>query len=92
MEIKSPESCQFDILSLGEILLRLDPGNVRGRTTRRFDVWEGGGAKDNMGKSVFARGALLSWMFCPTRREPEAVMASDWLELAVAVWVNWSFL
>ena len=43
MEIKSPESCQFDILSLGEILLRLDPGNVRVRTTRRFDVWEGGG-------------------------------------------------
>jgi len=43
MEIISPDSCQFDILSLGEIMLRLDPGNGRVRTTRRFDVWEGGG-------------------------------------------------
>lgn len=42
-------------------------------------VWEGGGAEDNMAKSVFARGALLSWMFCPSRREPEAVVATDWL-------------
>jgi len=43
MEIKSPDSCQYDILSLGEIMLRLDPGNGRVRTARRFDVWEGGG-------------------------------------------------
>ncbi len=43
------------------------------------NVWEGGGQPDNMSKSVFARGALLSWMFCPTRREPEAVEATDWL-------------
>lgn len=42
-------------------------------------VWEGGGQPDNISKSVFARSALLSWMFCPTRREPEAVEASDWL-------------
>ena len=47
--------------------------------TEEVAVWEGGGQPDNMSKSVFARGALLSWMFCPTRREPEAVMANDWL-------------
>jgi 2-dehydro-3-deoxygluconokinase len=43
MDIKSAESCQFDILSLGEIMLRLDPGDGRVRTARSFDVWEGGG-------------------------------------------------
>ena len=43
MEIKSADACQFDILSLGEVMLRLDPGNGRVRTTRHFDVWEGGG-------------------------------------------------
>ncbi len=43
MEIKSPNSCQYDILSLGEIMLRLDPGNGRVRTARNLTVWEGGG-------------------------------------------------
>ena len=37
------QSCAYDILSLGEIMLRLDPGDGRIHTTRRFDVWEGGG-------------------------------------------------
>ena len=43
MKIKSADECVFDILSLGEVMLRLDPGQGRVRTTRRFDVWEGGG-------------------------------------------------
>lgn len=43
MKIKSAESCQFDILSLGEVMLRLDPREGRVRTARQFDVWEGGG-------------------------------------------------
>ncbi|AQQ08646.1 5-dehydro-2-deoxygluconokinase [Sedimentisphaera cyanobacteriorum] len=39
-----PESeCKYDILSLGEIMLRLDPGENRIHTTRQFNVWEGGG-------------------------------------------------
>ncbi len=41
--IKSAESCQYDILSLGEIMLRLDPGEGRVRTARQFRAWEGGG-------------------------------------------------
>lgn len=39
-----PESeCKYDILSLGEVMLRLDPGENRIHTTRTFTVWEGGG-------------------------------------------------
>jgi 2-dehydro-3-deoxygluconokinase len=34
---------RWDCLSLGEVMLRLDPGEGRIHTTRRFDVWEGGG-------------------------------------------------
>jgi len=37
------EQCRFDLVSLGEVMLRLDPGDRRIRTTREFDVWEGGG-------------------------------------------------
>jgi 2-dehydro-3-deoxygluconokinase len=43
LEIKSPDSCKYDLLSLGEIMLRLDPGEGRVRTAREFKVWEGGG-------------------------------------------------
>ncbi|MFI2793964.1 PfkB family carbohydrate kinase [Haloferula sp. A504] len=41
--LRPADSVAFDIISLGEIMLRLDPGDGRVRTTRRFDVWEGGG-------------------------------------------------
>jgi len=35
--------CRWDCLSLGEVMLRLDPGEERIHTTRHFAVWEGGG-------------------------------------------------
>ena len=41
MKIKS--EARFDLISLGEVMLRLDPGNGRVRTARSFDLWEGGG-------------------------------------------------
>jgi len=36
-------NCRWDIVSLGEVMLRLDPGEERVTTTRHFRVWEGGG-------------------------------------------------
>lgn len=42
-EIKSKEDCRWDLVSLGEVMLRLDPGDKRIHTTRNFQVWEGGG-------------------------------------------------
>ncbi len=41
--LKSKESCLWDAASLGEIMLRLDPGDCRIHTARDFKVWEGGG-------------------------------------------------
>ena len=43
LDIKSAASCRYDLVSLGEIMLRLDPGSGRIHTTRSFKVWEGGG-------------------------------------------------
>lgn len=37
------EECAFDAVALGEVMLRLDPGEGRIRTARTFRVWEGGG-------------------------------------------------
>ncbi len=43
IQIKPAGSCAYDLLALGEIMLRLDPGEGRIRTAREFKVWEGGG-------------------------------------------------
>jgi 2-dehydro-3-deoxygluconokinase len=43
LDIKPASACTFDQISLGEIMLRLDPGAGRIRTARQFRVWEGGG-------------------------------------------------
>ncbi|HON91034.1 MAG TPA: sugar kinase [Sedimentisphaerales bacterium] len=43
LEMKAPSECKYDILSLGEVMIRLDPGDERIHTTRTFRVWEGGG-------------------------------------------------
>ncbi len=41
--LRNASGCRFDAASLGEVMLRLDPGEGRIRTARRFSVWEGGG-------------------------------------------------
>ena len=43
IDVKPASACKYDILSLGEVMLRLDPGAERIHTTRHFRVWEGGG-------------------------------------------------
>jgi len=43
VDIKPKSGCKYDIVSLGEIMIRLDPGDERIHTTRHFRVWEGGG-------------------------------------------------
>jgi 2-dehydro-3-deoxygluconokinase len=43
LNIKSDGSCKYDLVALGEIMLRLDPGEGRVRTARELKVWEGGG-------------------------------------------------
>jgi len=43
LTIKPKESCLYDLVSLGEVMLRLDPGEGRIRCARQFRAWEGGG-------------------------------------------------
>lgn len=43
LNIKQKEECAFDLVSLGEVMLRLDPGDARIKTARSFRAWEGGG-------------------------------------------------
>ncbi len=43
LELRAADECRWDVVALGEVMLRLDPGDARIATTRRFQVWEGGG-------------------------------------------------
>lgn len=43
IKVKSKDECRWDCVSLGEVMLRLDPGEKRIHTARNFQVWEGGG-------------------------------------------------
>lgn len=43
LELRDAADSQYDIVSLGEVMLRLDPGEGRIRTARNFRAWEGGG-------------------------------------------------
>src|SRR5674476_841282 len=43
LSIRPASECRFDAVSLGEVMLRLDPGEGRIRTARSFRAWEGGG-------------------------------------------------
>ncbi|MBI4979171.1 MAG: sugar kinase [Spirochaetes bacterium] len=43
LTIKPKNKCRWDEASLGEVMIRLDPGDTRIKTAREFKVWEGGG-------------------------------------------------
>ena len=43
LNLRDESECRYDALSLGEVMLRLDPGEGRIRTARQFRAWEGGG-------------------------------------------------
>ena len=61
MTIRPADQCRFDVLTIGEVMLRLDPGEGRVRTARTFRVSEGGG-EYNVGRALrrcFGQRAVL---------------------------------
>ena len=43
LAVRPADECRYDAVALGEVMLRLDPGEGRIRTARELRVWEGGG-------------------------------------------------
>ena len=43
LAIRGADECRWDLVSLGEVMLRFDPGEERIARARSFRVWEGGG-------------------------------------------------
>ncbi len=39
IQLREKSLCKYDLIALGEIMLRFDPGEGRIRTAREFKVW-----------------------------------------------------
>ena len=63
MLLRPPESCRYDLVALGEVMLRFDPGDGRIATTRTFAVSEGGGEYNvarGLGRCFGLRTAIVT--------------------------------
>jgi 2-dehydro-3-deoxygluconokinase len=63
LSIRPASECRFDAVSLGEVMLRLDPGQGRIRTARSFQAWEGGGEYNvarGLRRAFGLRGAIVT--------------------------------
>ena len=61
--LRPATDCRYDAVSLGEVMLRLDPGEARIRTARSFHVWEGGGEYNvarGLRRTFGLRGAIVT--------------------------------
>ncbi len=61
LQMREAEECAFDLVSLGEIMLRLDPGEGRIRNARQFRVW------GTSARVALPRAARSATVKCSTR-------------------------
>jgi 2-dehydro-3-deoxygluconokinase len=91
IELRPENECKYDILSLGEIMIRLDPGFERIHTTRSFKVWEGGGEYNvarGLKRCFGKRAAVVSAIpDCPVGRLLEDLMFQGGVNLEYVKWV-----
>jgi 2-dehydro-3-deoxygluconokinase len=92
LNIKPPEECKYDILSLGEVMLRLDPGNERIWTARSFKAWEGGGEYNvarGLRRCFGLRAALVSALVDnPVGRLLEDLLLQGGVDISNVKWVK----
>ena len=90
IELKSKESCAWDAASLGEIMLRLDPGDGRIHTAREFRAWEGGGEYNVMRALRRCFGmrttAVTSFADNPVGRLVEDFMLQGGVDTSHVIW------
>lgn len=91
LTVKPKSQCKYDILSLGEVMLRLDPGDDRIHTTRTFRVWEGGG-EYNVARGLrrcFGKSAAVVTAIAdnPVGRLLEDLMLQGGVDLGYVKWV-----
>ncbi len=90
MKIKQASDCHWDLLSLGEVMLRLDPGAGRIHTARNFDAWEGGG-EYNVARGLrrcfgYRTGIITALADNPIGRLIEDLMLQGGVDLSLVRW------
>jgi len=89
--LKAAASCRFDQVSLGEVMLRLDPGDGRIHTSRGFRAWEGGGEYNvarGLRRCFGLRTAIVTTLADnPIGRLIEDLMLQGGVDLSQVRWV-----
>ncbi len=90
---KSADQCRFDQVSLGEVMLRLDPGEGRIHTARHFTAWEGGGEYNvarGLRRCFGLRTAIVTALADnPVGRLVEDLMLQGGVDLSYLRWVKY---
>ncbi len=88
--VMSAAECRFDLVSVGEVMLRLDPGEGRIHTTREFRAWEGGGEYNvarGLRRCFGLRTAIVTALADnPVGRLVEDLMLQGGLDLSFLRW------
>ena len=92
LELLPEERCRWDLVSLGEVMLRLDPGDGRISTTRTFQAWEGGGEYNvarGLRRCFGLRTAIVTALVDnPVGRLVEDLMLQGGVDLSHLRWVE----
>ena len=92
LTLRPAETCRYDALALGEVMLRLDPGELRIRTARSFTAWEGGGEYNVVrGLSrVFGQraGVLTALVDDEVGRLIESLMMAGGVDTSLISWAD----
>ncbi len=91
IELRPAGSCRWDLVALGEVMLRLDPGEGRIATGRMFQAWEGGG-EYNVARGLrraFGRPTAIVTALAdnPVGRLVEDLMLQGGVDLSHLSWV-----
>jgi 2-dehydro-3-deoxygluconokinase len=93
LTLRPVSQCKYDILSLGEVMLRLDPGEGRIHTTRTFQVWEGGGEYNvarGLRRCFGQRAALVTAITDnPVGRLLEDLLLQGGVDISHVKWVKY---
>jgi 2-dehydro-3-deoxygluconokinase len=76
LSIKQKDTCRWDLVSLGEVMLRFDPGDHRIWTTRQFEVSEGGG-EYNVARGLKRCFGLETCIVTAFARNPVGLLLQD---------------
>ncbi|NYF89311.1 sugar kinase [Tunturiibacter empetritectus] len=93
LTIHAADACRWDLVSLGEVMLRFDPGEERIAGARHFRVWEGGG-EYNVARGLrrcFGRRTSVVTVLAdnPVGRLLEDLMREGGVDLSHLQWVEY---